>query len=257
MNLTLKTALALAKKGKQVFPCRPREKEPATAHGCKDATSDPDIIQGWWREWPDANLAVATGAVSNVLVLDIDGLDAEAQLRRLEANHGPLPATVESITARGRHLFFQYPEQPVRNSAGKLAPGIDVRGEGGYVLVPPSIHPSGRRYCWSVDSGKAIAPAPEWLLAKFAIAAASNGNPAVAPADWRNLVCGGVDKGQRNESIARLAGYLLRRRVDPVVALEMLIVWNVAHCRPPLEATEINNIVDSIAARELKRRGAS
>ena len=68
-------------------------------------------------------------------------------------------------------------------------------------------------------TSNAFAPAPEWLLAKFAIAAASNGNPAVAPAEWRNLVCGGVDEGQRNESIARLAGYLLRRRVDPVVAI--------------------------------------
>jgi hypothetical protein len=71
------------------------------------------------------------------------------------------------------------------------------------------------------------------------------------------LVCQGVDEGQRNETIARLAGYLLRRRVDPVVALEMLAVWNLTRCRPPLEAVEISNIVDSIAARELKRRGAS
>ena len=95
MDVTLRTALALAKKGMQVFPCRPRQKEPATAHGCKDATSDADIIQGWWRERPDANLAVATGAASSVFVLDIDGLDAEAELTKLEKNHGGLPPSVE------------------------------------------------------------------------------------------------------------------------------------------------------------------
>ena len=253
----IKTALNYAKRGLYVFPCRVKDKRPATANGVKDATIDPDVIQGWWRQEPEFNIAIATGATSGIFVTDIDGLDAEAELRKLEAQYGPIPPTVESITARGRHLFFRYPEQPVRNSAGKLAPGIDVRGDGGYVLAPPSKHPSGRRYCWSVDSASAFAAAPEWLLALLAASAAGNGNVTLAPAEWRDLVCGGVDEGQRNESVARLAGYLLRRRVDPVVALEMLSVWNTARCRPPLEAVEINIIVDSIAARELKRRGAS
>jgi hypothetical protein len=253
----IKTALNYAKRGLYVFPCRVKDKRPATANGVKDATIDPDVIQGWWREEPEFNIAIATGALSGIFVTDIDGPDAEAELRKLEAQYGPIPPTVESITARGRHLFFQHPQQPVRNSAGRLAPGIDVRGEGGYVLAPPSIHPSGRRYCWSVDSGKAFAPAPEWLLAKLATPAASNGNSATSPAEWRDLVGDGVDEGQRNQTIARLAGYLLRRRVDPIVALEMLTVWNVARCRPPLEAAEINNIIDSIAGRELKRRGGS
>jgi Bifunctional DNA primase/polymerase, N-terminal len=147
MDVMLRTALALAKKGMQVFLCRPRQKEPATAHGFKDATSDVDIIKGWLCERPDANLAVATGAVSNVFVLDVDGGEAEAQLTKLEKEHGSLPPSVESITARGRHVWFRYPTgMMVPNSAGKIAPGCDIRGNGGYVLVPPSIHPSGRRY---------------------------------------------------------------------------------------------------------------
>ena len=217
----IKTALNYAKRGLYVFPCRVKDKRPATANGVKDATTDPDMIERWWREEPEFNIAVATGAMSRIFVIDIDGLDAEADLKKLEAQYGPIPPTVESITARGRHLFFQYPEQPVRNSAGKLAPGIDVRGDGGYVLAPPSKHPSGRRYCWSVDSANAFAAAPEWLLARLAAPAAGNGSPA-CPAEWRDLVREGVDEGQRNETVARLAGYLLRRRVDPVVALEML-----------------------------------
>ena len=172
----IKTALNYAKRGLYVFPCRVKDKRPATANGVKDATIDPDLIERWWREEPEFNIAVATGALSRIFVTDIDGLDAEAELKKLEAQYGPIPSTVELITARGRHLFFQYPEQPVRNSAGKLAPGIDVRGDGGYVLAPPSKHPSGRRYCWSVDSGNAFATAPEWLLARLAAPADGNGS---------------------------------------------------------------------------------
>ena len=147
----IRTAMALAQKGMAVFPCRPQDKRPATANGLKDATTDLDIIRQWWRQEPQFNLAIATGAISGIFVVDVDGLDAEVELRRLEAEHGGLPSTVEAITARGRHVYFRSPEIPVRNSASKIAPGIDVRGDGGYVLAPPSIHPSGRRYEWSVD----------------------------------------------------------------------------------------------------------
>ena len=84
-------------------------------------------------------------------MLDIDGDDGEASLRKLEAEHGALPDSVESITGKGRHVWFRINGSPIRNSASTIAPGIDVRGDGGYVLAPPSIHPSGKAYAWSVD----------------------------------------------------------------------------------------------------------
>ena len=167
----IRTAMALAQKGMAVFPCRPQDKRPATANGLKDATTDLDIIRQWWRQEPQFNLAIATGAVSGIFVVDVDGLDAEVELRRLEAEYGGLPSTVEAITARGRHVYFRSPEVPVRNSASKIAPGIDVRGDGGYVLAPPSIHPSGRRYEWSVDCATALAEAPVWLIDKISVPA--------------------------------------------------------------------------------------
>jgi hypothetical protein len=250
----LQTARALAEKGLAVFPCLPRDKRPATPRGLKDATTDPLAIEAWWQQEPSYNVAVVTGSISGIFVVDIDGEDAEDELRRLEALHGELPATVESITARGRHVFFRWPDKAIRNSTSKIAPGIDVRGIGGYVLVPPSIHPTGRRYCWSVDSASAFAAAPDWLLAIIAEPTAAV--PPTPPAEWRELVRAGVGEGQRNQTITRLAGYLLRHHVDPLVALELLKAWNASCCQPPLEAAELDTIVDSIARRELKRRGA-
>ena len=247
----IRTALALARRGFHIFPCRPRDKRPATPNGLKDATTDPDIIQAWWQHQPDNNIAIATGAASGIFVLDIDGLDAEAMLRRLEAEHGALPPTVEVITARGRHIYFRWPQEPVRNSAGKIGTHIDVRGEGGYVLCPPSIHPSGRRYCWSVDSADRVADAPSWLLAKQKGATVS-ASTTLSP-EWRALI-EGVSEGARNCSVARLAGHLLRHHVNPFVTLGLLQAWNSATCTPPLPAAEVEQIVDSIASRELRRR---
>jgi hypothetical protein len=246
----IRTALALAGRGFHIFPCRPRDKRPATANGLKDATRDVDIIQAWWRQQPDNNIAIATGAASGIFVLDIDGLDAEAALRGLEAEHGALPATVEAITARGRHIYFRWPQEPVRNSAGKIGAHIDVRGDGGYVLCPPSIHPSGRRYCWSVDSANRIADAPGWLLAKQKGATIST----TSSLEWRTLI-EGASEGVRDCSLAKLAGHLLRRHVNPFVTLGLLQSWNATNCAPPLPTADIERIVNSIAGRELRRRG--
>jgi Bifunctional DNA primase/polymerase, N-terminal/Primase C terminal 1 (PriCT-1) len=186
-------------------------------------------------------------------VVDVDSLDAEAELKKLEREYGDLPATVESITARGRHLFFEWPGKPVRNSAGKIAPGVDVKGDGGYVLAPPSVHPTGKNYAWSVDGADIFTPAPNWLLAR---ANGSNGSSgtgvATPPVEWRAIATG-VAEGARDCTGAKLVGHLLRKRVDPIVVLELLRGWNL-RCTPPLPEEDIDRIVESIASRELKRR---
>jgi hypothetical protein len=250
----IKTALTLAARGLSVFPCGPRAKTPATAHGVKDATTDPHTIRQWWHTEPDYNVAVATGSVSSIFVVDLDSLDAEGELRKLEFENGSLPCSVEVITARGRHIYFKLPAAvAVRNSASRIAPGIDVRGEGGYVLVPPSVHPSGRHYCWSVDTANLFADPPEWLLTK--IAAAPNGTVAVTPpSEWRELVKNGALEGQRDCTVTRLAGHLLRHRIDPYVTLELLQTWNATRCTPPLPEIDVERIVESIAGKELRRR---
>jgi Bifunctional DNA primase/polymerase, N-terminal/Primase C terminal 1 (PriCT-1) len=250
----IRTAITLAAKGMHVFPCWPGTKKPRTAHGCKDATTDIFTITNWWTSEPELNLAVATGAASGIFVVDVDGIDAEAELRRLESEHGALPPTVESITARGRHVWFRHPGPSIKNSASVVAPKIDIRGDGGFIVTPPSLHPCGRRYAWSVDSAKKIADAPDWLLTKITKRDTQKINGATPPTEWRELISAGVDEGARDCSAAKLAGHLLRRFIDPFVVLELIKAWNSTRCRPPLAESDIERIVASIATREIERR---
>lgn len=160
------SALAYASRGWPIFPCRRRGKEPLTRHGFRDATCDPATIRTWWQRWPDANIGMPAGQASGVVVLDVDPRNGgDESLLDLP----PLPATVECLTGGGgRHIYFAWPgiQAPCRNNA--LGPGLDLKGDGGYVLLPPSVHPSGRRYEWELSShpdDAPIAPMPQWLLA--------------------------------------------------------------------------------------------
>jgi hypothetical protein len=247
-NVTLAVAQALAAQGLHVFPCKPRNKEPTTGHGFKDATVDPATIERWWTAAPENNLAVACGAVSNVFVLDIDGSDGEFELRKLEAAHGTLPPTVESITAKGRHIFFRHPGRPITSTVRKFC-GVDIRADGSYVVVPPSIHPSGRPYQWSVDCAKVIAPAPDWLIA-IVCAPASRANGKVT-ADWHLT---DIPEGQRDNTLTRICGYMLRRYVDPRLVLDLIHLINDTRCRPPLPDDDVDRICNSIANKEHARR---
>jgi Bifunctional DNA primase/polymerase, N-terminal len=137
----LRAALAYARRGVPVFPCEPGGKAPLTYNGFWDATTDSRRIGIWWGRWPEANIGVPTGERSGLLVLDVDPRDGGPEsLAGLERTAGPLPETARARTGGGgMHVFFRYPAgEGVRNSTGRLGPGLDVRGEGGYVIVPPS-----------------------------------------------------------------------------------------------------------------------
>lgn len=156
-------ALALAARGWPVFPVKPRGKTPLTAHGFKEATTNPNLIERWWDRHEQANVAVATGKTMRAWVLDVDGAEGSASLTALEAELGALPETLESATGGGgRHLFFAWPEGRVIGNRANVRPGIDVRGEGGYVVVPPSV--TERPYAWLTTPDDPIAHAPKpWL----------------------------------------------------------------------------------------------
>jgi len=201
-------------------------------------------------------VGLATG--SGLLVLDVDAKNSgDDALDDLQVKRGKLPSTVECLSGGGgRHLYLKYCGIEVRNSAGKLGLGLDVRADGGYVLVPPSMHASGNSYRWELSSriGEvSIAPAPDWLLALIRGPSPSE-KTARPPSEWVEFVRGPIVEGGRNDSLARLAGHLFRiRRLDPTLAAEFVHVVNEARCRPPLAIDEVQAILESIAGRELVR----
>jgi len=256
-------ALKLGAKGLRVFPCWPRRKEPAIKDNLRLAAVDEIIIRKFWGEQGRYNIGIATGRASGIWVLDIDADHyGEQTLRELEAKHGALPPTVEVITGAGRHLYWRWPDGvDIRNAQHRDdLPGVDWRGEGGYVLAPPSIHPSGRSYTWSVDSASEFADAPEWLIDLVKTDRRNGGDDRDAVAEptpsavWRGLLDADHEGSRREAAIARLAGHLLRRYIDPYLTLGICHIFNERRCCEPLARTEVLRIVDSIADREAERR---
>jgi putative DNA primase/helicase len=163
--------------------CKHAGKHPRTRNGVKDATTDRTIIKAWWRRWPDANIGIATGPTSGIFVLDVDGNAGKASLAELQAEHGRLPKTVTVKTGKGRHLYFRCGDAQVSNSAGRLAKGIDVRGNRGYAVAAGSVHVSGALYRFV--EGRAldelnVARAPCWLLDLVTAKGAATDEPAAA-----------------------------------------------------------------------------
>lgn len=163
-NALLKAALQYATQGWPVIPCQPLEKRPLTSHGVKDATTDPAMIRAWWEKWPTANVAVATGRPSGLWVLDVDGREGDMSLSQLEHEHSRLITEVLVKTPNsGRHLYFVLtPGVEIGNRTG-IRPGLDVRGTGGYVLVPPSTLSEGE-YRALPSMTPILTEAPLWIV---------------------------------------------------------------------------------------------
>jgi Bifunctional DNA primase/polymerase, N-terminal len=166
-----KAALDYARCGIPVFPCNPIDKRPLSPNGFKDATRDETRILAWWQQYPNAMIGAPMGSVSGLWAIDLDrdparNIDGKAALDQLAAQRGELPPTWTSITPRGgRHLIFAWdPNVEIRNSASKIGLGIDVRGNGGYICLPPSRSATGGMYQWEPGGPQHAALAPSWLV---------------------------------------------------------------------------------------------
>ena len=174
-NPALDAALAYAARGWRVVPIIPGQKRPPLGQWTEVATSDATKITAWWGDrYADHGVGIVCGWTADrsscLFVLDVDeghqdGVSGGDTLAELEAAHGALPATMEVVTGNGgRHLYFTA-DVEIRNDAGRrLGPGLDVRGEGGQVLAPPTYHPNGTRYEYEASSPTEPAAAPPWLL---------------------------------------------------------------------------------------------
>jgi len=265
-------ALAYASKSVAVFPvwdvedgrcgcrdpeCKSPGKHPITScapAGFENATADEATIRRWWQQFPHANVATPTGGWC--VVLDVDprhgGDDALAELERV---HGPLPETAEVVTGGGgRHVYFERPAVPIRNSAGKVGPGLDIRGEGGYVLLPPSRHISGGIYLDEIVHplfDTRPAPMPQWLVT-LASATPTNNGPMPRTADeWRAKLAG-APEGQRRSVALEIAGHYLGLRLARE-EVEQILLNYARQCAPPFPEREARELVRDLARRDRRK----
>ena len=249
---TLTEALRMADMGWPVFPihslakrggCTCREKKkcdrvakhPRTKNGLKDATTDKNVIKAWWAEWPDANLGVRTG--NGLVVLDVDEHKfGDETLAALEDLHGALPETMAVNTGGGGQHYYFTTDKKVQNSVEALGPGLDTRGEGGYVVAPPSMHASGTPYGWDLG-GHPLAIMPNWVIP-----------PAKAAYKTPEAIAGATIIGEkRNNYLTSYGGKMRRDGASEMVLRATLMAENMQRCRPPLDDKEVCRIAKSVS----------
>ena len=236
-------AIEYAKKGFAVFPLKYRDKVPLTRNGCKDATTDAAQIKAWWQKYPNANIGLATGSVSQngfVIDLDIDedrGIDGYHSLEDWQREHGDFPETWTAITGRGGYHLYYRGNGKIKNRAG-IIDGVDIRGNGGYVVAPPSIHKNGNRYEW------------EYSPDEFEIAKADNNveyflnhddHRQSASFTMPNI----VSAGQRNQMLFRFACMMQAKGASDQSVFAATMAENESSCSPPLTEQEVRIIVSS------------
>lgn len=255
----LEAALAYAARGWGVVPlhhpvggacscgnpgCSSPAKHPRTRHGLKDASTDPETIRRWWERWPNTNVGIVTGATSGLVVLDVDPRHGgDESMEALEKEHGALPTTPGSATGGGgRHILFAHPGGIVRSRAGIRvndadANGLDTRGDGGYIVAPPSIHKSGQHYRWVMPLDHVpLAPLPAWLL--DAVAGKARRVRKAVPVNEP------IHEGRRNDTLFDMAAAWRATGDDEETILTRL---RGVTCEPPLEDTELREIAKSAA----------
>ena len=236
-------AIEYAKKGFAVFPLKYRDKVPLIRNGCKDATTDAAQIKAWWQKYPNANIGLATGSVSqNVFVIDLDidedrGIDGYHSLEDWQREHGDFPETWTAITGRGGYHLYYRGNGKIKNRAG-IIDGVDIRGNGGYVVAPPSIHKNGNRYEW------------EYSPDEFEIAKADNNVEYFLSHDDQKqgasfTMPNIVAAGQRNQMLFRFACMMQAKGASDQSVFAATMAENESSCSPPLTEQEVRIIVSS------------
>lgn len=257
----LQYALEYAGRGWPVFPlhtplpnggcscgkraCDKPGKHPRTKRGRDDATIDAAIIGRWWSEWPDANIGIATGNGLVVVDFDIDhskGKYGDETLALIQEEHEDLPETIMALTGGGGlHFFFRCTADDLTINQGVL-PGLDFRGNGGYVVAAPSLHESGRRYEWEGahdPDNTEIAELPIWLYDILKAGRGGKHNKRFEAPDT-------VQEGGRNGTMFRMAASLRAKGLSEAAITAAVWEENQLRCKPPLTRREIETICGSV-----------
>jgi hypothetical protein len=238
-EMVLAYALQYLELGWSVIPVRSRTKYPTVHWGTYQARRPTEAeVRAWFSGSEVNSIGIVTGAISGLTIVDCDNADALALARQLG-----LPRTPSVKTARGWHFYFTFKGGSRNFQKRRDLPGLDLRSEGGYVLAPPSIHETGVEYTW-LDNDSAFAELPDWVLA-------DTRDPVQRPAAVHCYRP--TEEGQRNDTLARLAGVWVHLGEDHALAIAGM--WNATMCQPSLPWREVESTVRSIAAAELRSTG--
>lgn len=213
-------------------------KHPKLGKWEKLATTDPKQITVWWTQWPQANIGLAMGSESGVVLLDVDGDVGKETLAGLEDEHGELPVTWEATTGSGgRHLVFRHPGGTMPNATG-FRPGLDFKADGGNMVAAPSVHYSGGRYSWRKDrhpENTQLAPLPGWVQ-DLVLKAKPAGDQAPNEPGWADeMLAQGAGEGGRDDAAIRLAGRYVALGLTDNEVVQILLDWNRRN-NPPMGA---------------------
>lgn len=199
-----------------------------------------EVLQ-WWKQWPDASIGIVTGVLSGIVVVDVEA-------------GGPidgLPSTVKSKTGGGGfHFYYRHPGGEIKNGV-RVRELTDIRGDGGYVVAPPSLHKSGNRYEWVTSpESTEFAELPEWVLEQQ--------TPSVKPVlDVAHAFTEKIQEGSRNNAATQLAGKLLQvlpQSMWELAGWSILEKWNSDKCEPPLDLLELRSVWESIQEKEAHKQ---
>lgn len=238
-------ALHYAEMGLAVFPLVCRDKVPAVVGGCKVATTERTTIERWWDKNPQYNIGIATGNKSSGLVvidLDVDknkGIDGYDVLRDWQNKHGKLPETWQSITGRGGYHYF-YKDAIVHSNRVGLYEGVDIRGEGGYIVAPPSVHPNGNIYEWEQGPEEYEIAQVDNIVNDFL-----KGEKQRRDSEHKTnfKVPELIPEGKRVDTIVRLIASLRTKGLDDDAIKAAVRVENEKRCNPPLKEKELEKAV--------------
>ena len=241
-NQFLDAAIEYASKGLAVFPVKAKGKNPLTNNGVKDATTNFDQIEKWWKRYPSANIGIACGEVSGgLLVVDLDekdnGISGADSLNQWERENGQLPDSWRSLTGSGGvHIFYKL-DGTTKNRVN-LLDGVDIRSDGGYIVAPPSVHPNGHRYEWEYGPDDLeIAEADDTVKELLGVGKQADPERFVLPES--------IGKGQRNDTIYKMACSMQAKgALDDVIYIACKAV-NEKQCDPPMSDEEVEKIVES------------
>lgn len=252
MGEILDAALKYAEMGLAVIPINPRNKHPFTKNGSHDASTDPVVIKNWWFNHPSANVAIVTGLISNLVVIDQDlddekGIDGIHEVKAWEADNGTLPETWTALTGRGGyHCYYRIPDGAEYHNKQGILNGVDIRGEGGYVIAPPSVHANGKTYMWEYSPEDCeIANVDETV--KSFLSLKGKEKESSETESERFMAPANIPEGKRNETLFKMAASLWSKNLSEEAILAALEVENNQKCNPPLNAEELKTIVKSVS----------